>query len=289
MLLWLAVLRMHPWELGPARVSSRLSLWDTFACSCSVASLGVVSPLVLIIVSLKGGTSLLLDDENEPNQLVPQALKGMRSPAFLPMFYPVEHKVHYLQGKNAITKLAPIPTLQMLPNLDRCSGAFTVLKGFWAASQVQVLVSTVASHSQVLPQLGNRGIWMQAAKPRGSGRHHRRNFSAWQPEKPDKNSTGKINPPSTPLPPSPFPPPHTELSITSCLLSFWFVCVWNSETWGLFGSCEWEMTTLLIDLSFWSYHHSFLLGRECEALVNNIGLCISLSPIVCCLLHAVLF
>lgn len=76
-------------------------------------------------------------------------------------------------------------------------------------------------------------------------------------------------------------------SIASCLLRF--VCVWNSETWGLFGSCEWEMTTLLIDLSFWSYHHSFLLGRECEALVNNIGLCISLSPIVCCLLHAVLF
>lgn len=81
----------------------------------------------------------------------------------------------------------------------------------------------------------------------------------------------------------------SEPSIPSFPLSFWFVCVWNSETWGLFGSCEWEMTTLLIDLSFWSYHHSFLLGRECEALVNNIGLCISLSPIVCCLLHAVLF
>lgn len=83
-----AVLRMHPWELGPARVRSRLSPRDTLACSRSTASLGVASLLVPISASLKGGTTQLLGDENEPKQLILQALKGLWPPMYLPTFYP---------------------------------------------------------------------------------------------------------------------------------------------------------------------------------------------------------
>lgn len=155
--------------------------------------LGVVSLLLPTAASLQAGTSQLLNHRNEPNLLLPRALKELRPPAFCSHFIQCNLKCVIYKGSAQSPKLAPIPNLKMLPSPGspscRLCSAERLLHNLMGAS----LLSAGRS---------------RAEKAGAAGGHPGGNIPAPQMETPAKNGMVRHRSP---------PAKHRQLPVKICL------------------------------------------------------------------------
>jgi len=147
MLLRLAVLRMHPWELGPAGVSSRPAAPGRAAWFLRCCEPGSRVPACSDQRFLDGQHLPAPGDGNKPSPLMPRAPAALPPLKCLPRFYPVTLKGVIHKARVRSPNWCQPQPWQML-------WAFSVFRSFWPAFLGTAAVPAPGSHSRALLQLG---------------------------------------------------------------------------------------------------------------------------------------